>query len=149
MLAVDTNVLFPAVVRSHDAHAPARDFLDGLRDRDDVVVSELVLLELYILLRNPVVLDVPRPPAEAVAVCQAFRSHPRWQVVGLPEDGRVFHDALWPMLADRRLTRRRAFDLRLGLSLRRQGVDEFATVNMRDFAGLGFRRVWNPLRDRP
>ena len=25
------------------------------------------------------------------------------------------------------------------------GVTYFATVNVRDFAGLGFRRVWNPL----
>jgi len=27
-----------------------------------------------------------------------------------------------------------------------QGVTEFATVNTKDFEGLGFRRVWNPLK---
>jgi len=26
-----------------------------------------------------------------------------------------------------------------------QGVTEFATVNVNDFEGLGFQRVWNPL----
>jgi hypothetical protein len=26
-----------------------------------------------------------------------------------------------------------------------QGVTEFATVNTKDFKGVGFRRVWNPL----
>jgi hypothetical protein len=31
------------------------------------------------------------------------------------------------------------------LTLTAQGVDDFATVNVKDFTGLGFRRVWNPL----
>jgi len=31
------------------------------------------------------------------------------------------------------------------LCLVAQGVREFATVNLKDFAGLGFRRVFNPL----
>jgi hypothetical protein len=26
-----------------------------------------------------------------------------------------------------------------------QGVTEFATVKVKDFEGLGFRKVWNPL----
>ena len=26
-----------------------------------------------------------------------------------------------------------------------QGVTEFATVNVKDFEGTGFRRVWSPL----
>jgi hypothetical protein len=26
-----------------------------------------------------------------------------------------------------------------------QGVTEFATVNVKDYEGLGFRKVWNPL----
>jgi len=26
-----------------------------------------------------------------------------------------------------------------------QGVTEFATLNVKDFQGLGFQRVWNPL----
>jgi hypothetical protein len=25
-------------------------------------------------------------------------------------------------------------------------VTEFATVNVKDFEGLGFRKVWNPLK---
>ena len=33
------------------------------------------------------------------------------------------------------------------LTLLRQGVDEFATVNTKDFQGFGFRRVWNPLTE--
>jgi hypothetical protein len=31
----------------------------------------------------------------------------------------------------------------LALWLRRQGVTEFATANVKDFEGFGFDRVWN------
>jgi hypothetical protein len=34
---------------------------------------------------------------------------------------------------------------RLALVLQTFGVTEFATVNCKDFEGLGFSRVWNPL----
>ena len=42
-------------------------------------------------------------------------------------------------------TLRRIYDARLALCLLAHGVREFATVNVKDFAGLGFRRVFNPL----
>jgi hypothetical protein len=87
----------------------------------------------------------PRTPVEAAAICEAFRTHPRWQVVGLPPDSRAFHDAMWPRLAGPDFARRSAYDWRTALSLRLHGVEEFATVNLKDFEGFGFRRVWNPL----
>jgi hypothetical protein len=37
------------------------------------------------------------------------------------------------------------FDARLALTLRHHGVSEFATANIKDSAGFGFDRVWNPL----
>lgn len=40
---------------------------------------------------------------------------------------------------------RRLYDARSALTLTAQGVTEFATVNAKDYEGLGFRRVWNPL----
>jgi hypothetical protein len=36
-------------------------------------------------------------------------------------------------------------DIRLGLTLRHFGVDQFATTNPKDFQSLGFQKVWNPL----
>lgn len=38
-------------------------------------------------------------------------------------------------------------DTRLALTLLHHGVTEFATVNVQDFKGFGFSRVWNPLKD--
>ncbi len=145
LLSIDTNILFAAVEETNQQHDPAAAFLEQNGTRQDVALSELALLELYVLLRNPAVLNRPLDAAGAVSVCQAFRIHPRWQVLGLPGDSRVFHDAFWPRLATTGFARRRAFNWRLALSLLSQGVDEFATFNTRDFEGFGFRRVWNPL----
>jgi hypothetical protein len=40
---------------------------------------------------------------------------------------------------------RKLYDSRSALGMIAQGVTEFATVNVKDFERLGFRRVWNPL----
>ena len=40
---------------------------------------------------------------------------------------------------------RRIYDARLAQSLRRQGVTELATGNVKDFQDFGFARVWNPV----
>lgn len=146
MISVDTNILLPAVEASNPDHARAAAFLGTLRSESEVAVSELVLIELYGLLRNPLVLPKPVSAREAAGVCESFRRHPRWHLVGLPPDGRAFHDALWSKLHDPRTPRRRIYDLRLGMSLVAQGITEFATVNLKDFEGMGFKKVWNPLR---
>ncbi len=145
MISLDTNLLLPAVESGNANHARAAAFLEALHDREDVVISEFILLELYNLLRNPAVLTKPLSATAAVDVCEAFRQHPLWHIVGFPPDSRVFHDALWPRLREKNFARRRAYDWRVALSLLRQGVTEFATVNVKDFAGLGFAKVWNPL----
>ena len=145
MISIDTNILFAALDEDNDLHYEAVTFINSLQDRDDVVISEFMLLELYCLLRNPAVLTKPLSASDAVEVCEAFRQHPNWQVIGFPPDSRSFHDQFWPRLRIKDFARRRAFDWRAGLSLIQQGVTEFATVNVKDFQGFGFARVWNPL----
>lgn len=146
MLSIDTNILLPAVEISNKDHAPAAAFLGSLQDRDDVAISELILLELYGLLRNPAVLAKPLSANDAVELCEHFRQHPNWQVIGFPPDSRHFHDHFWPRLRDNEFARRRVFDWRAALTLLQQGITEFATVNVKDFQGFGFARVWNPIR---
>lgn len=145
MVSIDTNLLLPAVESGNPLHELAATFLHSLGNREDVAISELALLELYNLLRNPAVLVRPLGATDAVDVCETFRQHPRWQLIGFPPDSRPFHDAFWPRLRGKDFTRRRSYDWRMALCLLRQGVTEFATVNTKDFEGLGFRRVWNPL----
>jgi predicted nucleic acid-binding protein len=145
MISLDTNILLPAVEIRNANHPKAAAFLESLQDRQDVAICEFILLELYVLLRNPAVLAKPLSPGAAANVCEAFRQHPRWQVIGFPPDSRDFHDAFWPKLRAADFARRRAYDWRAALLLIQQGVTEFATVNEKDFCDCGFKRVWNPL----
>lgn len=145
MISMDTNILFPLVVRDHPQHTGAVAFAESLQGSDGVAISEFVLLELYNLLRNPAVMTRPLRASTAVEVCAAFRQHPAWHILGFPPDSRPFHDAFWPRLRAEDFARRRPFDWHLALSLLQQGVTEFATVNVKDFEGLGFEKVWSPI----
>ncbi len=147
MISIDTNILLPAVETAIKHHSRAAAFLESLQSRADVAISELILLELYVLLRNPAVLVKTLPANDAVIVCETFRCHPNWSLIGFPPGSLRFHDNFWPRLRDENFARRRAFDWRTALTLLQQGVIRFATVNLKDFGGLGFKEVWNPLTD--
>jgi len=64
MTSCDTNILFVALEESRPGHAEARGFLDARWDDPGFGLCELVLLELYILLRNPVVARLPLSPQQ-------------------------------------------------------------------------------------
>ncbi len=147
MISIDTNILLPAVEVTNPWHGKSAAFLEAMGDRDDIALSEFALLELYVLLRNPTVLAKPLSPQKALDVSEAFRRHPRWQIIGFPPDSKAFHDEFWPKLGTEHFARRRAYDWRMALSLITQGVTRFATVNIKDFEGLGFKQVWNPLAE--
>ena len=141
MIGIDTNILIYARVASAPLHAKAVAFLEQCAAEPDVVLAELVLVELYLALRNPAILAPPLDAASAAAECQHLRSHPHWALV---EQAEVM-GAVWQDAAVAGFARRRIIDVRLARTLLAQGVADFATVNERDFQGLGFRRVWNPL----
>lgn len=147
MISLDTNILLPGVESRNADHPRAAAFLESLQLRNDVAICEFILLELYVLLRNPAVLAKPLSSSAATDVCEFFRHHPRWQVIGFPPDSRTFHDTFWPKLRESSFARRRAYDWRAALILIQQGVTDFATVNEKDFRDFGFKRVWNPLAD--
>ena len=147
MVSLDSNLLFYAFNSSSPWHQEASVFLSALNDREDVVISELVLVEFYTLLRNPAVVERPLTPAQAVDVVERFRMHPRWRVEGFPDDSPKLHRSLWKVARKARFARRRVYDARLALTLIQQGVREFATANVADFADFGFERVWNPLSE--
>lgn len=141
MLSIDTNLLLYAQNQDCPEHEAAADFLASCAERRDVSVCELVLLELYQLLRNPAVVARPLRGPAAAAVCTAFRSNRRWALI---ENAPVM-DAVWRMAARPGIARRRLFDARLALTLRHYGVEEFATRNTKDFGDFGFTRVWDPI----
>lgn len=141
MLSIDTNILLYASSEKSSYHEEACDYLTTLEDNREVIIAELALVELYILLRNPILLSPPLTAQEAVDVCSAFRSHPRWRLV---ENADIMN-SVWKEASRHHFARRRIFDLRLAKTLQAHGVTEFATANVKDFQDLGFRKVWNPL----
>jgi uncharacterized protein len=147
MISLDANLLLYAYNEDSPAHKPALSFLTGLGARDDVAISELILTEFYTLLRNPAVLAQPLAQGAAVQVVQRYRQHPKWALLGFGPDNAELYNELWAHAKRADFGRRRIYDARTALSLRRQGVVEFATANVRDFKGFGFKRVWNPLNE--
>lgn len=87
----------------------------------------------------------PLPADEAVEVIQTYRTHPRWRLIGFPTESRPLHDTLWQKARATAFSFRKLYDTRSALTMTAQGVTELATANVKDFEGLGFRKVWNPL----
>ena len=141
MVSVDTNILFKALADTAEQHAGASQFVASLARRTDVIISELVLVELYNLIRNEIVFGRKVTANEAVDTILAIRSNPCWS---LAENAPVMDD-VWRLARGKSFGRRRIFDARIGLMLRHHGVVEFATANVKDFKGMGFKKVWNPL----
>jgi uncharacterized protein len=141
VLGIDTNILAYARLARSSWHEKAKGFLESIADDPQVVVSELVLVELYLLVRNDKILSPPLSPKAAVRECALYRTHPRWQLV----DSADVMDHVWPLAAENHFPRRRIFDVRLAKSLQAHGVTHFATANTNDFQGLAFEHVWNPL----
>ena len=144
MISCDTNILFAATNVDDPCHAAAYDFVVRHAEDADFVIAEQVLVELYGLLRNPVILKRPLSASEAVAVVRAYRGNPIWSVVDVPSDGRVMRE-VWLRAARPGFARRRIHDLRLAFTLKYSGVTDFYTRNVRDFTDVGFARLENPL----
>ncbi len=140
MISVDTNILLYALNSQAAEHAVALGLVEALSARDDVVICELVLVELYVLLRSPAVFGRPLSAQDAAGVCQTYREQPRW---GLLEAAPVM-DKVWGDAAAAGFGRRRIFDARLARTLRYHGVDELITRNTRHFEGFGFARLVDP-----
>ena len=145
MTSCDTNILFVALEASRPGHGQARGFLDSRREDSEFALCELVLVELYVLLRNPVIARRPLGVGEAAAIIHSLRSNPRWDVLDYPGPAAGVMDTVWQHAATPGFARRRVFDTRLALTLRHHGVTAFATANEKDFADFGFKRLWNPL----
>jgi toxin-antitoxin system PIN domain toxin len=143
VLAIDTNILLYALNADAPECTAARAYLDERFTDAGVVISELALVELYVLLRNPAVVRNPLTASAACSVIQSFRVHPTWRLVD--HDPAVM-DEVWQRVSARNFARARIFDVRFALGLLRHGATRLATRNVRDFARLGFEDVFDPLR---
>jgi len=140
VIGIDTNLLLYARLPGNVFHSKARTFLEEHLANPEVAIAEFVLVELYLALRNPTIVEPALSASEAKKECEYFRRHSHWQLV---ENAEIM-DEVWPLVGRRDFPRRRIIDLRLGKTLLAYGVTEFATANEKDFQNVGFQRVWNP-----
>jgi len=143
MISCDTNILYAAYNESSPEHTAAYTFIHEHRTNPEFVLCEQVLMEFYCLLRNPS-LKMALSAEEAVQVVHAFRTNPKWRVVDMILQHREGMNRVWKKAAERNFAYRRIFDLRLAETLISNGVDMFATRNLKDFADCGFKRVFDP-----
>lgn len=142
MISFDANVIVHSLNTAMPDHERARTFLLQMSDRVDVTIAEYVLVEVYLLIRNPAVFPHPFSARDATDVCEGYRKNPRWRLVEcLP-----VMDEVWRYAAAPTFARRKIIDARLAITLKAAGVTEFATSNVRHFEEFGFDRVWDPLR---
>jgi toxin-antitoxin system PIN domain toxin len=143
ILSADTNLfLYAANPDSPHHEAAQRFFATEAGGQQRFVLCGLVLVEIYMQLRNPAVFKKPRSAGEAAAFCQILRANPAWESVDYePEVAKP----LWEWAASTTSGFRHIIDARLACTLRHHGVTHFATANNRHFEGFGFERVWNPL----
>jgi uncharacterized protein len=142
MRSCDTNILFYACHSGCAEHLPAREYLQKVAADTDFLICELVLAELYVLLRNPKLVDKPMSSAEAAQVCRYFRENPSWGIIDYPGG---LMDRIWVLSAAADFGYREIFDARLALTLRHHGVTEFATRNTAHFMRYGFEQLINPI----
>ena len=143
MIGIDTNLFLYSLNPDSVWHASAVSFLRQNLGHSTVrvAIADYVMVELYVLLRNPAVMAKALSAREARDLVTAY-----WDVPNIVrvENANVM-DEVWKLAGGRNFARRRVFDARLALTLRQGGVTEFATANVGDFEGWGFEKVWNPL----
>lgn len=143
MLTADTNLFIHAADPDSRLHEKAREFFSGLTARDEeFVVCELVLVELYMQLRNGAIFVKPYTAREAADYCQALKTNPLWRCVDY--DPKV-SSHLWKWASETKAGFRRIIHARLAFTLRHHGVTKLATANVKDFTSFGFEEVWDPL----
>jgi uncharacterized protein len=144
-ISADTNLFIHAADPDSKSHGVAREFFSKLQtnqDGSEFVLCELVLIELYMQLRNAAIFEKPYSARESAAYCNALKRNPRWRCIDY--DSSVSRE-LWRWAEQTSSGFRRIIDARLGLTLRHHGVTHFATANTKDFQEFGFARVWDPL----
>ena len=80
MVSIDTNLLVYAQNARYAQHEAAQAFVTQCRDRE-IVICELVLVELYLVLRSAAIVSRPLGATEAAAVCKRYRENRRWRLV--------------------------------------------------------------------
>ena len=141
MLTVDTNILFYSLNKNCVEFGRAHEFMCKHQESRDFAICDLVLVELYVLLRNPRLLAKPMGAKAAVKTVENYRNNPNWKIVDYPGN---LTQAILNYAAKPTFRYQRIYDVRIALSLLHHSIDTIATRNTKDFDGLGINTI-NPI----
>jgi toxin-antitoxin system PIN domain toxin len=143
ILSADSNLfLYAANPQSPNHVAAQRFFAQHADGTGRFLLCGLVLVEIYMQLRNPAVFAKPCSAAAASAFCESLRQNPTWEFGDYEP---AVAEPLWKWARSTSSGFRQIIDARLAFTLRHHGVTHFATANKRHFSEFGFETVWNPL----
>jgi toxin-antitoxin system PIN domain toxin len=143
LTSCDTNILLYYLNADCKEHAAAKEFIEAEWNNELFAVCELVLIELYVLLRTPSVVANPMSSSEAINIVEQFRANPSWRVIDYPG---ALMDKIWALAKRKNFARREIFDARLALTLSHRGVSRFATHNPKHFLQYEFEKVFDPIK---
>lgn len=147
ILSADTNLFLYAANPGSPHHETAqRFFQEEAAGGPRFLLCGLVLVEIYMQLRNAAVFKKPKSAREAALFCDTLRGNPTWEHGDYEPD---VAKPLWKWAAETTSGFRHIIDARLAFTLRHHGVTHFATANVAHFEGFGFEKVWNPLAHQP
>jgi toxin-antitoxin system PIN domain toxin len=143
ILSADTNIFLYAANPDSQYHEAAQNFFAASASSEQrFLLCGLVLVEIYMQLRNPAVFKRPKSAKEAAVFCETLRANPAWEYADYEPE---VAPSLWSWAAKTSSAFRHIIDARLAFTLRHHGVTHFATANEKHFTGFGFSKVWNPL----
>lgn len=143
ILSAETNLfLYAANPHSPNHTAARRFFVEYASGSDRFLLCGLVLVEIYMQLRNPAIFNKPMSAAAARTFCEKLRRNPKWEFGDYEP---AVAEPLWRWAGKTHSAFRQIIDARLAFTLRHHGVTHFATANQRHFREFGFTKVWNPL----
>lgn len=146
MHSIDTNILLYATNRDCPEHVSARALVDrALAEPHQWIIADQVYFELYRLLRSRTVLSRPLSPGDATRVIEYYREHSGWGRCAW--DIELFERIRMHLAQD--TGGRIVFDVVLAATLHDAGVQRLYTRNTKDFEGLGWFGVENPIDEEP
>lgn len=142
MISADSNIFIHAANRDAPKNEKAVAFIQSQATNDEFAICELVLIEIYMQLRNPAIMRKPLSAAQAHDYCQSLRANQAWQIIDYRPE---VSPQLWTWAKATKAGFRRIIDARLAFTVLHHGVTEWATGNERDFEEFSFEKVFNPL----
>lgn len=143
ILSADTNLFLYAANPDSRHHPAAQKFFANVASgQQRFLLCGLVLVEIYMQLRNPAIFRKPRTAPQAAAFCQTLRANPAWEYADYEPDVAT---PLWLWAATTTAGFRQIIDARLAFTLRHHGVTHLATANAPHFEEFGFDHVFSPL----